>query len=80
MSHVIRVGPAQEGWCVEADGLSTALMFCSGGRAEAAARDLASAFAAAGEHSEVRVFLRDGSLAGRYVCAPEARSEPPGKS
>jgi hypothetical protein len=46
-------------------------MFRSGGRAEAAARNIADAFAVAGMHSEICVFIRDGSLAGRYLCPPE---------
>ena len=76
MSHTIRVAPAPGGWSVEADGLSAPLMFRSGGRAEAAARNIAQAFAAVGLHSELRVFIRDGSLAGHFICPPEAMSEP----
>lgn len=65
MTHVISVMPAQDGWTVQSRAFDNAMVFRSGGRAEAAARRLADRYARAGEPAEIRIFLRDGSLAGR---------------
>jgi hypothetical protein len=43
------------------------LGFTTGARAEAAARNLASRSAREGRDAEVRIYLRDGSLAGAFV-------------
>jgi hypothetical protein len=43
------------------------MMFLSGAKAEAAARRLAATLARNGENSEIRIFLRDGRLAGRVI-------------
>jgi hypothetical protein len=48
------------------------MMFRSGAKAEAAARDLGGAFAQRGAAAEIHIYLRDGSLAGRFVCPPAA--------
>lgn len=67
MALLIDVTPAGEGWAVRSDILETALTFDRGGHAEAAARALASRYADAGHGAEVRIFLKDGVLAGRYL-------------
>ena len=70
MSVLISVTPAGAGWAVSSDALDSDLAFEQGGRAETAARALATRVAQAGRPAEVRIFLRDGALAGRYLHAP----------
>lgn len=70
MALQISVAPAGEGWAVSSDAFDNALTFAKGGRAEAAARALADRYALAGRPAEVRIFLRDGALAGHYVHTP----------
>jgi hypothetical protein len=67
MALLISVAPAEQGWSVRSEALEAELTFERGGRAEAAARDLASRLAASGHAAEVRVFLRDGAEAGRFL-------------
>lgn len=58
------VVPVPGGWAVEQpSGLP--LMFLSGGRAEAKAKELAHQAVARGGHAEVLVFDRDNSLLAR---------------
>ncbi len=66
MALVITVAPAGDGWSVRSDAFENELVFRHGGRAEAAARALAKRYADAGRSSEVRIFLRDGALAGAF--------------
>ncbi len=66
--HVIDVSPTQAGWTVTADAVEV-LVFSQGGQAERSARRLANAMARAGHPAEIRIHLRDGSLAGRYVVS-----------
>lgn len=68
MPHVISVLPADEGWRVRAEPFDADMLFLSGADAETAARDLGVRLAAEGTPAEIRVFLRDGSLAGRFLC------------
>ena len=68
MFHEIRVTPAGGGWAVKADGFDNEMLFFSGASAESAARKLAAKVADAGKAAEILIFLRDGSLAGRFVC------------
>ena len=68
MVQAITVAPSANGWKVTSDFFKSEMFFRSGARAEAAARRLASRIAAIGEAVEIRIFLRDGSLAGRFVC------------
>ena len=68
MIHVISVTPAQGGWTVSAEPFANPMAFLSGAKAEAAARSLAEKMAHRGELAEIRVFLRDGSLAGRSMA------------
>lgn len=71
MSITISIRAAQHGWSVEGDTLENGMMFLSGAEAETAARKLARRYADAGQLAEIEVFLRDGSLAGRYLSAPD---------
>ena len=70
MSIMIRIQAAQHGWSVEGDTLENGMVFLSGAEAENAALALAQRYSDAGQPTEIEVFLRDGSLAGRYVSAP----------
>ena len=63
MTYAITVSPAQPGWVVSGGVLEADLTFLSGAKAETAARDLAERMAQEGQTTEVRFFLRDGSLA-----------------
>lgn len=63
----IIVAPAATGWAVQSEVLAAPLDFAAGGQAEAAARRLAQQHADAGRAAEVRIFLRDGALAGRFL-------------
>jgi hypothetical protein len=71
MSFIISIRAAQDGWSVQGDTLENGMMFLSGAEAEIAARSLAQRYSAAGQPTEIEVFLRDGSLAGRYVAVPD---------
>lgn len=67
MALSIVVAPAGDNWTVRSSVLDKDLVFPQGGRAESAARDLAARYAAKGLSAEVKVYLRDGALAGRFV-------------
>ena len=71
MNFTISIKAAQHGWSVQGDTLENGMMFLSGAEAEAAARLLAQRYSDAGRPTEIEVFLRDGSLAGRYVSVPD---------
>lgn len=74
MPEIICVRAAQAVWEVECAAPGFPRVFDSGGAAEQAAIHQAEQRAAAGAPTEVRLFLRDGSLAGRFlVCAPSTR-------
>jgi hypothetical protein len=67
MIQAITVAPSAEGWTVRSDAIDSELYFQSGASAEAAARDLGARIAGTGAEVEIEIFLRDGSLAGRYA-------------
>lgn len=71
MNITISITAAQDGWRVQGDTLENGMMFLSGAEAEIAARRLAERYCAVGRPTEIEVFLRDGSLAGRYVSVPD---------
>lgn len=75
MVHVVSVIPVSGGWAVSARALAAPTVFFSGAKAEAAARRLGETIARRGETAEIRIYLRDGSLAGRFVCAPAVELE-----
>jgi len=70
MVRLIDVRPLGQGWAVRQDGTANPQVFRSGARAEDAARALGARLARAGCATEVRIFLRDGALAGRFSCPP----------
>lgn len=72
MAHAISVLPHGEGWIVRSAFFENEMLFRSGAKAEAAARQLGRKLADHGHSSEIRVFLRDGALAGRFVCPAAA--------
>jgi hypothetical protein len=65
MLDLIDVRPMAVGWLVESQGLN-GQTFRSGAAAERAARRMAEQYAGAGRATVVRIYLRDGSLAGRF--------------
>ena len=67
MIRIISVQPFGDGWSVRSDAFDSEMMFLSGAKAEAAARRLADKLTRGGESVEIRIFLRDGQLAGRVV-------------
>jgi hypothetical protein len=71
MNLTISIHAAQQGWSVQGDTVENGMMFLSGAEAEAAARSLAQRYSDVGQPTEILVFLRDGSLAGRYVSVPD---------
>lgn len=71
MPFTISVRAAQDGWSVQGDTVENGMMFLSGAEAESAARALAQRYSDVGQPTEIKVFLRDGSLAGRYVAVPD---------
>jgi hypothetical protein len=70
MVQEISVTPAQGGWTVAHSGAIEPMVFLSGAKAEDAARKIGAAMADAGHAAEIRITLRDGTLAGRFVCVP----------
>ena len=75
MVDVITVSPADTGWAVKSSSVENPMMFLSGAKAEASARRLAANITMSGVPAEIRIFTRDGALAGRYACpALEARA------
>jgi hypothetical protein len=72
----IEVAPLSDGWRVTVDGLANDMAFSSGREAEAAARRLAARLGSAGEPSELRIRLRDQTLAARQVW-PAIPTSPP---
>lgn len=67
MFREITVIPAEGGWAVRSGGFANDMMFLSGAKAERAARRLAEAMAASGEAAEIKILLRDGAVAGRFL-------------
>lgn len=67
MTRIISVQPLGDGWSLRSDAFDSEMMFLSGAKAEAAARRLADTLAKNGESSEIRIFSRDGRLAGAVV-------------
>ena len=67
MMQAITVAPSAEGWIVKSDAVPREMFFSSGASAEAAARNLGAQIAGDGEEVEIEIFLRDGTLGGRYA-------------
>jgi hypothetical protein len=67
MIQAITVAPSAGGWTVKSDAAPSEMFFQSGASAEAAARSLGARIAEEGEEVEIEIFLRDGTLGGRYA-------------
>jgi hypothetical protein len=65
---VIKVSPRGDGWIVTLDGERRGPRYTSGRAAEAAAKDLAAELANEGRECEIRIELRDQSLAAQMRC------------
>lgn len=72
MALKISVVPVGNGWAIRSSSFENEMLFVAGAKAEAAARNLARRYAARGNAAEVAIFLRDGSVAGRFLHAPSA--------
>jgi hypothetical protein len=68
MVRVIVVEPLASGWAVRQPSVDNSQVFASGAKAEDAARRLGARLAGAGLPAEIRVYLRDGVLGGRFLC------------
>lgn len=71
----IAVTALPDGWTLTVDDVANDMIFHSGREAERAARRLADRLARAGVWSEIRLHLKDGSLAARFV-SPGRGSSP----
>jgi hypothetical protein len=76
MDQAITVAPSGDGWIVKSTPFDNEMYFSSGGTAEAAARDLGARIVEADSIVVIEVFLRDGSLAGRYVSTSRSGRRP----
>ena len=68
MVQVISVEPLTSGWAVRQDSVENPQVFSSGAKAEDAARRLGASLSRSGSPAEVRIWLRDGTLGGRFIC------------
>lgn len=66
----IEVVPCGDGWAVRCTGILNDQLFRSGRAAEHAARRLGGRIADAGKWAEIHLHLRNGGVAGRFVCVP----------
>lgn len=74
MRNLVCVRADGGGWLLESELPGFPRSFSSGARAEEAAVRYAQEQAEQGQPTEVRLFLRDGSLAARFlVCGPDRR-------
>ena len=70
--QIISVTHAETGWAVGSEAIEGPLVFRSGAKAEAAAKQLARALVAAGDPVRIDIRLRNGKPGGRYLFDPEA--------
>ncbi len=76
MPTVISVAPEGLAWAVCCPALfDNAMIFKSGARAEATARSLAEQLSQAGRDCLLEVRIRDGGLAGRFICPAAVKPE-----
>lgn len=75
--ETVSVVPAGSGWAVRSPAIANEMLFRSGARAERAARRLAAALTARGDYVELRIHLRTGELAGRFLCPPPSPAAEP---
>jgi hypothetical protein len=71
MVEVIAVEPVDGGWALRHRTVDNPQLFSSGAKAENAARRLGARLSRAGAPAEIRIFLRDGTMAGRFLCLPD---------
>jgi hypothetical protein len=67
---LISLEPLGEGWTVRVDSFANDMVFLSGSKAEDAAMRLGRRLAEAGRSAEVRILIRGGVLAARFVFTP----------
>lgn len=67
----IAVTALSDGWRVSLDDVANDMVFRSGREAERAARKLAARLARAGVTCEIRLHLKDGALAAKFLCPAE---------
>ncbi len=67
MTRNISVLPFGYGCSVRSDAFDSEMMLLSGATAEASARRLADKLTRGGGSAEIRIYLRDGQLAGSFV-------------
>ena len=72
----IAVTALPDGWKISIDNIANDMVFRSGREAERAARRLADRLARAGVWTEIRLHLKDGSLAARFL-SPGRGPRPP---
>jgi hypothetical protein len=72
----IAVTALPDGWKLTVDNIGNDMVFRSGREAERAARKLADRLARAGVWSEIRVHLKDGTLAARFLSPGRSPSPP----
>jgi hypothetical protein len=70
----IAVTALPDGWKLSIDGVENDMVFHSGRDAERAARRIADRLARTGVWSEIRLHLRDGSLAARFLSPAVAQA------
>ena len=68
--QTLSVRPFEGSWSLTADFFDNEMLFASGQRAEDAARTLGRKVADTGEPVQIEIWIRDGTLAGRFVCPP----------
>jgi hypothetical protein len=73
----IAVSALPDGWKLTIDDVDNDMIFRSGRDAERAARRLAGRLARAGFWSEIRLHLKDGSLAARFLRPADVRDKDP---
>jgi hypothetical protein len=75
MAQVILVEPCGDGWRVRSEHITSELTYRSGREAEDAAKRLGAKCAEGGDRAEIRIYLRGGALAGRFICTPTRPSD-----
>jgi hypothetical protein len=78
MPTMISVAPQGAGWAVRCPALfDNPMLYRSGAQAEGAARALADRLSQAGLDCLLELRLRDGAVAGRFVCPAAPVLAPP---
>ena len=74
-TKTVSIHPAADGWAVRSDAIENDLIVKHGSKAEETAKRLALAKAEADQTTEIRIQLRNGSIAARFIGpANEAQS------